>query len=78
MKSVFSYFEHNITIAQLDLIDAIKTTLACWENGEAVTDIYDIERDENDDFYEPDVDETNYNPYLGCDFYDCGCEDCGW
>ena len=78
MKSVFSYFEHNITIAQLDLIDAIKTTLACWENGEAVTDIYDIERDENDDFYEPDVDETNYDPYLGCDFYDCGCEDCGW
>ena len=77
MKTVFSYFEHNITIAQLDFIDAIKTVLECWEQGQAVTDIYDIERDEaeEEDFYD-DVDETNYDPYLGCDFYDFGgCEE---
>ena len=65
MKTVFSYFEHNITIAQLDLIDAIRTVLECWEQGQAVTDLYDIERDEAED----------YDPYLGCDFYDCGSYD---
>lgn len=76
MKIVFSHFEHNITIAQLDFIDAIKTVLECWGQGQAVTDLYDIERDEaeEEDFYD-DVDETNYDPYLGCDFYDCGSYD---
>lgn len=75
MKTI-SYFEHNITIAQLDLIDAIKIVLECWEQGQSVNDLYDIERDEaeEEDFYD-DVDETNYDPYLGCDFYDCGSYD---
>lgn len=75
MKTI-SYFEHNITIAQLDLIDAIKIVLECWAEGQSVNDLYDIERDEaeEEDFYD-DVDETNYDPYLGCDFYDCGSYD---
>ncbi len=77
MKTI-SNFEHDILVNLNYFLDVFKTTLACWENGEAVTDIYDIERDEDDDFYELDVDETNYDPYLGCDFYDYGCEDCGW
>lgn len=34
-----------------------------------------IETADYDDF-EDDVDETNYDPYMGCDFYDFGgCED---
>lgn len=75
MKTVFSYFEHNITIAQLDLIDAIKTVLECWEQCQAVTDLYDIEMDEDEDDFNDDVDETNYDPYLGCDVYDFGSYD---
>lgn len=74
MKTI-SYFEHNITIAQLDLIDSIKIVLECWEQGQAVTDLYDIEKDEDEDYFNDDVDETNYDPYLGCDFYDCGSYD---
>lgn len=67
-----SYFESNLTIAQLDLIGAIRIVLECWEQGQAVNDLYDIERDEDEDYFNDDVDETNYDPYLGCDFYDFG------
>lgn len=73
MKTI-SYFESNLTIAQLDLIGAIRIILECWEQGQAVNDLYDIERDEDEDedYFNDDVDETNYDPYLGCDFYDFG------
>lgn len=73
MKTI-SYFESNLTIAQLDLIGAIRIVLECWEQGQAVNDLYDIERDEDEDedYFNDDVDETNYDPYLGCDFYDFG------
>ena len=69
-------FESKLRINLGYFLDTLKTTIACWNNGEAVTDIYDFVDDEGEDFYD-DVDETNYDPYLGCDFYDCGSYDEG-
>lgn len=78
MKNI-AYFESNIRVAQMDLIDTLKIVLECWKNDEAVTDLYDIEYEEDEDFFNDDVDETNYDPYLGCDFYECEYEnDWGW
>lgn len=64
-------FEADLRINLGYFLETFKTTIACWNNGEAVTDIYELVDDEEEDFYD-DVDETNYDPYLGCDFYDCG------
>ncbi len=40
----------------------------------------DDENDEDEDEYdfEDDVDETNYDPYMGCDFWDDGSSFEGW
>ena len=43
---------------------------------DAIEDLIDEEEDE-EDYWDDDVDETNCDPYLGCDFYDTG-DCCDW
>lgn len=42
--------------------------------GEVLWNLADDDRDD----YNDDVDESNYDPYLGCDSYDCEPFDGGW
>ena len=52
------------------LIFECNVDLECIE-----ADIYLEDEDGDEGYYwEDDVDETNYDPYMGCDFYDC--DDC--
>lgn len=86
MKRNDSFFDHNLDNIRLNLIDAIDYILESWAEGHSVGsweycepgEIYEGFVDnidvEDEDFYD-DVDETNYDPYLGCDFYDCGSYD---
>ena len=62
-------FEQRLDETKYNLIENVKAILNCWANGEIVVYVDDYE-----DFYD-DVDETNYDPYMGCDFYDCGSYD---
>ena len=71
-------FDANIVVAHDNIILFLRA-LECWESGMS---FYDIEDDTDPDWcddWSDDVDETNYDPYLGCDFYDCAYEnDWGW
>ena len=50
----------------------LKEFCASMDDIEALVD----EEEEDEDYWDDDVDETNYDPYLGCDFYDTGdCSD---
>lgn len=48
------------------------------ETAEIPLDMFeDVEEEKEPDFPD-DVDETNYDPYMGCDFFDtCNCDE-GW
>lgn len=37
-------------------------------------DIDEVEDDEDEEYFHDDVDETNYNPYMGCDDYEVDME----
>ena len=41
-----------------------------------ITEVEDENEDEPD--FPDDVDESNYNPYMGCDFFECDSIDEGW
>ena len=43
-----------------------------WEENEDLLDApgLDLDEDEKDAEFDDDVDETHYNPYLGCDDWD--------
>lgn len=43
-----------------------------WEENEDLLDApgLDLDEDEEDAEFDDDVDETHYNPYLGCDDWD--------
>lgn len=43
------------------------------ETGEVVWD-WESDQSESEDYFPDDVDESNYDPYMGCDFYDYGGE----
>ena len=60
-------FENPITIAIAVLEEQGKHELAAqlWEE---ITQGEDLEEDED---YEPDVDETGFDPYEGCYTWDC-------
>lgn len=47
------------------------------DNGELVFAMEWEEEEPAPDF-EPDVDESNYDPYMGCDFIECEPMDCEW
>ena len=47
------------------------------ETAEIPLDMFEDVEDEEPDFPD-DVDETNYDPYMGCDFFEtCDCDE-GW
>ena len=47
------------------------------ETAEIPLDMFEDVQDEEPDIPD-DVDETNYDPYMGCDFYEtCDCDE-GW
>jgi hypothetical protein len=47
------------------------------ETAEVPLDMFEDVEDEEPDFPD-DVDETNYDPYMGCDFFEtCDCDE-GW
>lgn len=46
------------------------------ETAEIPLDMFEDEEEDYD--FPDDVDETNYDPYMGCDFYEtCDCDE-GW
>ena len=64
-------FEHPITITIAVLEEQGKTDLAeqLFEECEELAHPHWAQDDDED--YEPDVDETGFNPYEGCYTYDC-------
>ena len=43
-----------------------------------ITEVDDEVEDEDEPDFPDDVDESNYNPYMGCDDYECTPFDEGW
>ena len=66
-------YRFEITLEELttDFIEVLRFGMANWTE-ELVIVCDDDEDPEWDDEWPDDVDESNYDPYLGCDFYDCG------
>lgn len=51
----------------------------CFFASECFIDNMRFYDGEDEDYYIPDdVDESNYNPYMGCDDYDYDPADIGW
>lgn len=48
------------------------------DNGELIFAMEWEEEHEPAPDFEPDVDESNYDPYMGCDFIECEPMDCEW
>ena len=49
----------------------------CDEMDELINEDFDLFEEDEEDYWDDDVDETNYDPYLGCDFYDTD-DCCDW
>lgn len=64
----FSLTMDFITSLEIYVIEMERVICEC---DALLTDEDEYEGDEGY-YWEDDVDETNYDPYLGCDFYDCG------
>ena len=64
-------FEAQIILAH-DNIILWGRALECWNEGYSFYDIDPYEDEDPDwcDDWSDDVDESNYDPYLGCDFYE--------
>ena len=62
-----------------DNIEPSKLAQIVDEYYQQYADEYGLEIDDPDvDDIDDDVDETNYNPYMGCDDYDYDPADIGW
>ena len=62
-------YRFEITLEELttDFIEVLRFGMANWTEELVI-----IDDEEDEDYFCDDVDESNYDPYLGCDFYDCG------
>lgn len=63
-----------------ELAELLTTTaILVWDDSGEVIEDYDpaeleyveVEDDDEDDYYEPDVDECGFDPYEGCYTFDC-------
>ena len=72
------YYENDFAVITKDFVDAITDLLDNWDIAHHICQ-YDWfnetiqEMAENElygDYYEDDVDESDYDPYMGCNFYE--------
>ena len=61
----------------VEYVEAVTRKIATAYLDELGIEEVEVEEEEEPDFPD-DVDETNYDPYMGCDFFEtCDCDE-GW
>lgn len=75
VKTRFAYTGEEPPVDEVELVVRANFVQFCEDNG--IDEIADEEEEEDCEPDVPDdVDETNYDPYMGCDFFDpCDCDE---
>lgn len=71
VKTRYAYTGEEPPVDEVELVVRANFVQFCEDNGiDEIADEEEEEEDREPDFSD-DVDETNYNPYMGCDDYEC-------